>query len=1509
MSIVNQSQDSLLAQIAALENEMREVTSQPTGTPGDMVHSLLRGQLRQLYTDVLLHNILYASTHDIEQRLWKVCFHKSIDEYRRWCARVKDNAEQLQGVQRAFESFLAMAYGFYYQLVVSLRNRYGVAMLGVNDYDRVGMATYTPRRNDAVEAHVRDAGRQAVHRCIVFLGDIARYRELLGSSTRKTYDTARYFYTFATRLDPLSGSPHNQLGVIATYLGDEMSALYHYARSLNCISPFHNSGDNVKALFENNRQRLGPTPSVLVPAFTNAESRSGANTGNSMGSGGKSGNNLRYSEMGDNRTDSNRLSGSKKGPNRPSVRPLSRAKQINELFARFVQLHGMREADECASQEFKVVANFVLESLRGLLKGKGLSETATLRMMIVNVTALDALNGVCDPNPNPGDLQMFSFCMKFVVRVLLVCIRSAKGLAKLLSDSTAESNRDRKRARNQRRRGGGNRDGGNRDGREDARASGKPGSNPNNTKDGTGLNSGSKVGAAAGGSGTTGTGSSASFGSLGKDVPHLKSIKVFLDWVSCNEWVQGYLYNKKTFRPGMNSPPEGAGASLGGVTSGESLSDLPWAGSENNSGTNCGMGPGSGRANAKEGGNSRDAERRNMVGGAGYGGLDPYSSETLRSEDVGRLLAVLLTVLPWSISSFEWKRVASVPTFWHQEPRRALPEDVELEGFIPTSRCLTHIDLRSKYDEKAEKRARIYYLVGLGVWLARVPPGDKFLNCTTKPSRITFSVAKVTGSCVQGRDGLPMSGGYRGVGGAGEAEDSSVLSAWLDADSNTSSGVRDMGPHQHRTREYQQHRDGEYGTEAPAMRAPPGLGNPAGNNLGMDEHAYGSVPYGLLSDYEDNDPDVLDVEGNEGEEEGEDERYEFNEYTAPDWWKELDTSGDEYDGNGPQKNTAHDVPQQGGYANVGLVGQAASNRNGDISSDVNASARGNYSNPTVDAHGHAPNQKYSQPQSYAQSNIQGGSAKAVIGSPGEASLPEALLKSSFFAKPPSTSGGMDLLNTSASIWARTSPGPQMQPPVVGVGVGGAGQSGLGGGAPVSPSLKANEEIPRAMGVNQPMAVNTAPWSSGNSRVSPHAHALTQTGPPGSMPAHQLQQPSNPYDHTQRHPHQGPMWNLGVGVGVGGDVHGPGHTRPHSTMWATSDVLPYTAKFTPQSGPAGSALLADDTEHNPKTRATSTVNSVIGDGGGSGESPTNIGSKVNNTDGGGEIMRNRSHNSKHHTTNNNADNHGDTKGNAGVSGWNSNTSESISLAHTSGQLPSSGNAGAHASETVGAVGRPSPVVGAGATAPGAGPRYGVNGSGVGVDGGVYRPSEGQMESQRAPPGLGASGPRFTQIFSNASVGESGRGGPGQAYNAGDSGSLQMPMQMSMHAHTHVQSLSSYGDDLRMNHGSLFSPAVNMNVMPHANPLAQPFTHTGGAMGAGSMALGGVQQGAYSQGHGSMGGYQPLAQHHQQQQQRYQQQAFDNGGVGTDSNFNAVPPGLNNDGGGVSVIGEGRSPVLQ
>nr|XP_027112028.1 protein SMG7L-like isoform X2 [Coffea arabica] len=90
----------------------------------------------------------------------------------------------------------------------------------------------------------------ACHRFLICLGDLARYGELCKKQDASKWSVAFTYYLEASRIWPASGNPHNQLALLATYVGDAFLALYHCTRSLAVKEPFPDAWNNLMLLFE-----------------------------------------------------------------------------------------------------------------------------------------------------------------------------------------------------------------------------------------------------------------------------------------------------------------------------------------------------------------------------------------------------------------------------------------------------------------------------------------------------------------------------------------------------------------------------------------------------------------------------------------------------------------------------------------------------------------------------------------------------------------------------------------------------------------------------------------------------------------------------------------------------------------------------------------------------------------------------------------------------------------------------------------------------------------------------------------------------------------------------------------------------------------------------------------------------------------------------------------------------------------------------------------------------------
>ncbi|CAM6014258.1 unnamed protein product [Sphagnum balticum] len=239
-----------------LEKQLRAVL-QAKG-PFDSHTRALRNNIRECYEAVVLEDHEFAETHEVEQAIWRLHY-KQIDEFR---AKIKKNnaaagpavpipggksasrQEVMHKILAAFKSFLVEATGFYHNLILKLRAKHDLPQ----DYLAFEVSI------DDDEKRAAEVKRCALscHRCLIFLGDLARYKEVHGDG--QDWSVSAGYYLQAYALWPASGNPHNQLAVLATYVGDELLAVYRYCRSLAVESPFLTSRDNLVLLFEKNRQ-------------------------------------------------------------------------------------------------------------------------------------------------------------------------------------------------------------------------------------------------------------------------------------------------------------------------------------------------------------------------------------------------------------------------------------------------------------------------------------------------------------------------------------------------------------------------------------------------------------------------------------------------------------------------------------------------------------------------------------------------------------------------------------------------------------------------------------------------------------------------------------------------------------------------------------------------------------------------------------------------------------------------------------------------------------------------------------------------------------------------------------------------------------------------------------------------------------------------------------------------------------------------------------------------------
>ncbi|KAJ1563033.1 hypothetical protein HK405_003885 [Cladochytrium tenue] len=184
----------------------------------------IRSKLCEHIAAVFTADLEKAVKHDLEDVLWKNAHYKVIEEFRK---RLKK---------------LAFAYSLH-DVQSSILPQ--LSPLGVIEPPE-GV-----HRHSMVEIEeTRKLAVQACHHCLIYLGDLGRYREIHSERKKKDWSLALKFYELSRNLIPTNGHPFNQIAVIYAYDNDELNAAVNYCRGLAVRQPFLTAQSNLEMLFK-----------------------------------------------------------------------------------------------------------------------------------------------------------------------------------------------------------------------------------------------------------------------------------------------------------------------------------------------------------------------------------------------------------------------------------------------------------------------------------------------------------------------------------------------------------------------------------------------------------------------------------------------------------------------------------------------------------------------------------------------------------------------------------------------------------------------------------------------------------------------------------------------------------------------------------------------------------------------------------------------------------------------------------------------------------------------------------------------------------------------------------------------------------------------------------------------------------------------------------------------------------------------------------------------------------
>ncbi|XP_077576260.1 nonsense-mediated mRNA decay factor SMG5 [Stigmatopora nigra] len=203
----------------------------------------LRNKLRELCVKLMfLHPVDYG--RKAEELLWRKVYYEVIQV-------IKSNKKHVHSrgvLECAYRTHLMAGVGFYQHLLLYVQSHYQLELQDCIDWTHVTDPLIGRKKAVSASPKEMEWAQTACHRCLVYLGDLARYQnELAGVEAE---NLAQRFYHQALFVMPHLGMPFNQLGTLAGSKFYNVEATYYYLRCIQSESPFDGAYGNLKRLFD-----------------------------------------------------------------------------------------------------------------------------------------------------------------------------------------------------------------------------------------------------------------------------------------------------------------------------------------------------------------------------------------------------------------------------------------------------------------------------------------------------------------------------------------------------------------------------------------------------------------------------------------------------------------------------------------------------------------------------------------------------------------------------------------------------------------------------------------------------------------------------------------------------------------------------------------------------------------------------------------------------------------------------------------------------------------------------------------------------------------------------------------------------------------------------------------------------------------------------------------------------------------------------------------------------------
>lgn len=201
---------------------------------------------RLIFSDPLLFG------HKGEELLWRKSFYDVVSTAKKFKKREYTSDEVC-----SIETHINAGVGYYHHYIAKLQSEYDLNVVGLDFTLCIRKQNAKDRKKAEVDG-VKKWAEESVHRCLIYLGDLCRYK--LDIYPNWDSSLAIRYYSQALFLNSEYGMPHNQMGTLASAQNRTLDAVYHYMHCLACKVSFEGTQNNLQRLFEKNSQYLEKLP-------------------------------------------------------------------------------------------------------------------------------------------------------------------------------------------------------------------------------------------------------------------------------------------------------------------------------------------------------------------------------------------------------------------------------------------------------------------------------------------------------------------------------------------------------------------------------------------------------------------------------------------------------------------------------------------------------------------------------------------------------------------------------------------------------------------------------------------------------------------------------------------------------------------------------------------------------------------------------------------------------------------------------------------------------------------------------------------------------------------------------------------------------------------------------------------------------------------------------------------------------------------------------------------------